>query len=91
MDDFMYIVQGIEALEGYLDPQPKDPEKAQDPADANAAPPVAAEPASSSAAPAEPEAGLAPDPTPMICKKGKCRPYDPTQDKVGQITYIVSL
>ena len=82
MDDFMYIVQGIEALEGYLDPQPKDPEKAQDPADANTAPPVAAEPASSSAAPAEPEAGLAPDPTPMICKKGKCRPYDPTQDKV---------
>ena len=78
------IVQGIEALEGYLDPQPKEPEKDPDPAD-----PVLSEPTAPSAAPSStgPEAGLAADPTPMICKKGKCRPYDPTQDKVGQILH----
>ena len=83
----LILYQGIEALEGYLDPAPKEPEKEPDQTDPAAADPAAAaaSAAAPAAAPAEPApGGGAAEPTPMICKKGKCRPYDPTKDKVGR-------
>jgi hypothetical protein len=44
--------------------------------------PPAADPATS-ATPAPAAAAAAP-PKPVICKKGKCAPYDPTKDKVAK-------
>ncbi len=68
--------QGIEALESYIDPS-KVPEVNQvtDPA----LPEVTIQvPDVQTATPAP----AATPPKPVICKKGKCAPYDPTKDRV---------
>ena len=75
-----WIFQGIEALETYIDPSAKpasdpatEPEvTTQPPVVDGATPAAAAQPAQPTPAP----------PKPVICKKGKCAPYDPTKDKV---------
>ena len=87
-------LQGIEALESYLDPQPpKDAEKKEEDPTADAASLAAGiAPAPPPVAATEPDAAAAldpPEPKPMVCKKGKCRPYDPTKDKVREITRVL--
>merc|ERR1712129_226136 len=65
-DGIGLVSKGIEALEGWVDPNSQQDESTKPEAD-----PVATSPA------AKP-----PPPQPVICKKGKCQPYDPSKDKV---------
>ena len=81
----VYItLQGIEALETWVDPNSQSPETAEgENKDVPGTNGVSADlPTANQNAP--PKIVEAP-PKPVICKKGKCQPYDPTKDRVSRI------
>ena len=73
--------QGIEALESYIDPSTSKPEvdSPAEPEIPTLTTTVEAGTPQTIAPTAQPPS---PPPKPVICKKGKCAPYDPTKDKV---------
>ena len=76
----LYVFQGIEALENWVDPNgiPSNDGTNLDQAQIPPIEPIPAEPPALKPAPT-----AAPAAKPVICKKGKCKPYDPTKDKVS--------
>ena len=82
----LYVFQGIEALENWVDPNsnPSNDETNNDPAQIQPIEPI---PAESPAPKPAPTAAPAPAAKPVICKKGKCKPYDPTKDKVSHFIF----
>jgi len=75
------VSKGIEALENWVDPNgiPSNDGTNLDQAQIPPIEPIPAEPPALKPAPT-----AAPAAKPVICKKGKCKPYDPTKDKVLQ-------
>lgn len=85
-DGIGLVSQGIEALEGYIDPSTSS---AVDDKGTKTASDSAGESGIDAKLPVEgqsqpPTTPLAEPQKPVICKKGKCAPYDPTKDRVLQ-------
>ena len=80
----LYVFQGIEALENWVDPNgiPSNDGTNLDQAQIPPIEPIPAEPPALKPAPT-----AAPAAKPVICKKGKCKPYDPTKDKVSHFIF----
>lgn len=85
-DGIGLVSKGIEALESYLESKPAPPLA---PADASG-PTNPPDPGSASPdTPPTPAPTPSPvPPTPVICRKGKCTPYDPSKDRVLQAQLI---
>ena len=80
-------MQGIEALETWVDPNSKPVEEATSEnsdatASASAASTNPSPPTIETQADPQPQT-TTPPPKPVICKKGKCQPYDPAKDRVS--------
>ena len=68
-------------MEGWVDPNSQQDESTKPEAD-TVATPLDATPPVATAQMVTPPVATPPLPQPVICKKGKCQPYDPSKDKV---------
>ena len=75
-------------MEGWVDPNSQPDESSKPEADAVATP-LDATPPDATPQVVKPPIATPPPPQPVICKKGKCQPYDPAKDKVRFHSYKV--
>ncbi|TRY80240.1 hypothetical protein TCAL_12373 [Tigriopus californicus] len=86
-DGIGLVSKGIEALESYLESKPALPSLPEAPAEPTN-PPEKDVPDAPEANPTPTHAPSPAPPTPVICRKGKCTPYDPSKDRVLQAQLI---
>merc|ERR1712088_926659 len=70
-DGIGLVSKGIEALEGWVDPNSQQDESTKPEAD------TVTTPLDATPQMVTPPVATPPPPQPVICKKGKCQPYDP--------------
>jgi len=83
-DGIGLVSKGIEALETWVDPNSQPAIENSETSSENS--PTTAEESTKTESAAMPTIATPtqPPPQPVVCKKGKCKPYDPTKDKVLQ-------
>jgi hypothetical protein len=81
------FLQGIEALETWVEPNPSnDPEETKLASEASSTGnPIQTPPLSIDDHKKEPPAPIT---KPVVCKNGKCQPYDPTKDRVSDVFWL---